>query len=134
VFGWFVAAAFAIDCPEGQTALDDRCITLAGETIAAVPPEVLKAVWSQVTTSDDVKRCLLPLVGQRGARVDVSAAVADGHTVGVVVSSAAPSPGEVEWCVAQEVARLTFPADPPTFRVAIPLVLDDPQEPAPAGR
>ncbi len=126
LLGW-TAIARGADCPEGQAALDGSCIALAGEVIAAVPPEVLKAVWSLVTSSDAVKTCVAPWAGQPDARLDVTAEVAGGRASGIVVSSPRPAPGEVEACVALEVGRLGFPPEPASYRVTVPLVLDEPR-------
>ncbi len=114
--------ALAADCPPGQAPLGDGCFVLEAEVIAGVPWEVWKASHAAITTSVEVKRCLVPLAGA-GARVEVVAEVSHGRATGVVVSAPRRIPLEVQACLATQVSLLALPPEPVEFRVAVPLLL-----------
>lgn len=120
----FLAVARAEDCPEGTAAVGDGCIVLAGEIIHPSASELDKVVYAEVTTSVDVKRCLVPVAGQRGFRVDLTVDVAKGRAAGVVLTSPSGAPLSVESCLADEVARLALPTEPALYRARFPLVLE----------
>lgn len=121
---WLIAsAAWAVDCPEGHAAVGDGCVVLAGEILAPAAPELYKALWTRITGSEDVRRCLVPWLGRPDVPVSVTADVAQGAVTGLWVTSASAAPGEVEWCLASEVAKLPLPQDPGTYRFTMPLTL-----------